>query len=239
MHYFISFCYKDNLIDKKANVKNSQFAQPLFEFSGACAGCGETPYLKCITQLFGEQMMVANATGCSSIYGCSAPATPYCRNYRSGFGPAWANSLFEDNAEFGLGMATATRQMRDRVERIMKEGLACDCCSAEIKALFTEWIENRKNTLKTKEIADKLIPLMEACGCDICKQLLELRHSLVKKSQCIFGGLDHVLASGEDVNVVVVDTEVYSNTGGQSSKPQVLLPSSPPPVRRFARKTSV
>ena len=221
--------YKDNLIDKKANVKNSQFAQPLFEFSGACAGCGETPYLKCITQLFGEQMMVANATGCSSIYGGSAPATPYCRNYRSGFGPAWANSLFEDNAEFGLGMATATRQMRDRVERIMKEGLACDCCSAEIKALFTEWIENRENTLKTKEIADKLIPLMETCGCDICKQLLELRHSLVKKSQWIFGGdgwgydigfggLDHVLASGEDVNVVVVDTEVYSNTGGQSSK---------------------
>ena len=221
--------YKDNLIDKKANVKNSQFAQPLFEFSGACAGCGETPYLKCITQLFGEQMMVANATGCSSIYGGSAPATPYCRNYRSGFGPAWANSLFEDNAEFGLGMATATRQMRDRVERIMKEGLSCDCCSAEIKALFTEWIENRENTLRTKEIADKLIPLMEACGCDICKQLLELRHSLVKKSQWIFGGdgwgydigfggLDHVLASGEDVNVVVVDTEVYSNTGGQSSK---------------------
>ena len=221
--------YKDNLIDKKANVKNSQFAQPLFEFSGACAGCGETPYLKCITQLFGEQMMVANATGCSSIYGGSAPATPYCRNYRSGYGPAWANSLFEDNAEFGLGMATATRQMRDRVERIMKEGLACDCCSDEIKALFNEWIENRENTLKTKEIADKLIPLMEKCGCDICKQLLELRHSLVKKSQWIFGGdgwgydigfggLDHVLASGEDVNVVVVDTEVYSNTGGQSSK---------------------
>jgi len=132
--------------------------------------------------------MVANATGCSSIYGGSAPATPYCRNYRSGFGPAWANSLFEDNAEFGLGMATATRQMRDRVERIMKEGLACDCCSAEIKALFTEWIENRECTLKTKEIADKLIPLMEKCGCDICKQLLELRHSLVKKSQWIFGG---------------------------------------------------
>ena len=221
--------YKDNLIDKKANVKNSQFAQPLFEFSGACAGCGETPYLKCITQLFGEQMMVANATGCSSIYGGSAPATPYCKNYRSGFGPAWANSLFEDNAEFGLGMATATRQMRDRVERIMKEGLACDCCSDEIKALFNEWIANRECTLKTKEIADKLIPLMEKCGCDICKQLLELRHSLVKKSQWIFGGdgwgydigfggLDHVLASGEDVNVVVVDTEVYSNTGGQSSK---------------------
>ena len=173
---------------------------------------------------------VSNATGCSSIYGGSAPATPYCKNYRSGFGPAWANSLFEDNAEFGLGMATATRQMRDRVERIMKEGLQCDCCSDEIKALFQEWIDNRENTLKTKEIADKLIPLMEKCGCDICKQLLELRHSLVKKSQWIFGGdgwgydigfggLDHVLASGEDVNVVV-DTEVYSNTGGQSSNEQ-------------------
>ena len=221
--------YKDNLIDKFANVKNSQFAQPLFEFSGACAGCGETPYLKCITQLFGEQMMVANATGCSSIYGGSAPATPYCRNYRSGFGPAWANSLFEDNAEFGLGMATATRQMRDRVERIMKEGLACDCCSAEIKALFQEWIDNRENTLKTKEVTDRLVPLMEKCGCDICKQLLALKTFMVKKSQWIFGGdgwgydigfggLDHVLASGEDVNVVVVDTEVYSNTGGQSSK---------------------
>ena len=221
--------YKDNLIDKFANVKNSQFAQPLFEFSGACAGCGETPYLKCITQLFGEQMMVANATGCSSIYGGSAPATPYCRNYRSGFGPAWANSLFEDNAEFGLGMATATRQMRDRVERIMREGLACDCCSAEIKALFQEWIDNRENTLKTKEVTDKLVPLMEKCGCDICKQLLALKTFMVKKSQWIFGGdgwgydigfggLDHVLASGEDVNVVVVDTEVYSNTGGQSSK---------------------
>ncbi|MBQ8704234.1 MAG: pyruvate:ferredoxin (flavodoxin) oxidoreductase [Bacteroidales bacterium] len=221
--------YKDNLIDKTASVKNSQFAQPLFEFSGACAGCGETPYLKCITQLFGEQMMVANATGCSSIYGGSAPATPYCRNYRSGRGPAWANSLFEDNAEFGLGMATATRQMRDRIERIMREGLQCDCCSAEIKALFQEWIDNRENTLRTQQIADKLVPLMEACGCDICKQLLGLKSYIVKKSQWIFGGdgwgydigfggLDHVLASGEDVNVVVVDTEVYSNTGGQSSK---------------------
>ncbi|MCQ2295886.1 MAG: pyruvate:ferredoxin (flavodoxin) oxidoreductase [Bacteroidales bacterium] len=221
--------YKDNLIDKFASVKNSQFAQPLFEFSGACAGCGETPYLKCITQLFGEQMMVANATGCSSIYGGSAPATPYCRNNRSGFGPAWANSLFEDNAEFGLGMATATRQMRDRVERLMRQGLECTCCTPEMKALFQEWIDNRENTLKTKEITDKLVPMMEKCGCDTCKALLEVKQYMVKKSQWIFGGdgwgydigfggLDHVLASGEDVNVVVVDTEVYSNTGGQSSK---------------------
>ncbi|MBQ0016381.1 MAG: pyruvate:ferredoxin (flavodoxin) oxidoreductase [Bacteroidales bacterium] len=222
--------YKDNLLDKFANVKNSQFSQPLFEFSGACAGCGETPYFKCITQLFGEQMMIANATGCSSIYGASAPATPYCRNYRSGNGPAWANSLFEDNAEFGLGMATATRKMRDRVERLMREAIEnCQKCSAELKGLFQEWIDNRENTLRTKEIADKIIPMMEACNCDYCKQILALRHSLVKKSQWIFGGdgwgydigfggLDHVLASGEDVNVVVVDTEVYSNTGGQSSK---------------------
>ena len=222
--------YKDNLIDKFASVKNSQFAQPLFEFSGACAGCGETPYIKTITQLFGEQMMIANATGCSSIYGASAPATPYCPNTRSGFGPAWANSLFEDNAEFGLGMATATRKMRDRIELIMKDAIDnCQCCSAELKALFQAWIDNRESTIETKKLTDKMIPMMEECGCDYCKQLLELKHYLVKKSQWIFGGdgwgydigfggLDHVLASGEDVNVLVVDTEVYSNTGGQSSK---------------------
>lgn len=222
--------YKDNLIDKFASVKNSQFAQPLFEFSGACAGCGETPYIKTITQLFGEQMMIANATGCSSIYGGSAPATPYCPSYRNGYGPAWANSLFEDNAEFGLGMATATRKMRDRIEMIMKEAIAgCNCCTQELKDLFRQWIDNRENTLETKKLADKMIPMMESCNCDYCKKLLELKHFIVKKSQWIFGGdgwgydigfggLDHVLASGEDVNVLVVDTEVYSNTGGQSSK---------------------
>jgi pyruvate-ferredoxin/flavodoxin oxidoreductase len=222
--------YKDNLIDKYANVKNSQFAQPLFEFSGACAGCGETPYIKTITQLFGERMLVANATGCSSIYGGSAPATPYCKNYRTGKGVAWANSLFEDNAEFGLGMATATRQMRDRVERIMREAIAeCDCCSKEIKAMFQEWIDNRECGIKTAELADKIVAACEKCGCDYCKQIVDLKDHLVKKSQWIFGGdgwaydigfggLDHVLASGEDVNVLVLDTEVYSNTGGQSSK---------------------
>ena len=222
--------YKDNLIDKKATIKHSQFAQPLFEFSGACAGCGETPYLKNISQLFGEQMMVANATGCSSIYSASAPATPYCKNNRSGYGPAWANSLFEDNAEFGLGMATATRQQRDSIQHLMEQAIAeCDKCSAELKGLFKDWIENRECTRRTKEISDKMIPMMEACGCDFCKKILEKKHLLVKKSQWIFGGdgwgydigfggLDHVLASGEDVNVVVVDTEVYSNTGGQSSK---------------------
>ena len=222
--------YKDNLIDKYANVKNSQFAQPLFEFSGACAGCGETPYIKTITQLFGERMIVANATGCSSIYGGSAPATPYCKNCRSGKGVAWANSLFEDNAEFGLGMATATRKMRDRVERIMKEAIAnCDCCDKKLKALFQEWIDNREDGIKTAELADKIVAACEKCGCDYCKQIVDLKDHLVKKSQWIFGGdgwaydigfggLDHVLASGEDVNVLVLDTEVYSNTGGQSSK---------------------
>ena len=222
--------YKDNLLDKYASVKNSQFAQPLFEFSGACAGCGETPYIKTITQLFGERMLVANATGCSSIYGGSAPATPYCKNYRSGKGVAWANSLFEDNAEFGLGMATATRKMRDRVERIMKEAIAnCKCCGPKLKAMFQEWIDNREDGVKTAELAPQILKECEKCGCDYCQQIIDLKDHLVKKSQWIFGGdgwaydigfggLDHVLASGEDVNVLVLDTEVYSNTGGQSSK---------------------
>lgn len=222
--------YKDNLLDVAASVKNSQFAQPLFEFSGACAGCGETPYIKCVTQLFGEQMMIANATGCSSIYGGSAPATPYCKNYKSGFGPAWANSLFEDNAEFGFGMAIATRKLRDRIELIMKEAIAgCTCCTAELKALFQQWIDNRENTIESKKIGDKIVPLAQKCDCSYCKQIVALRHQLAKKSQWIFGGdgwaydigfggLDHVLASGENVNVLVLDTEVYSNTGGQSSK---------------------
>ena len=222
--------YKDELIDKYASIKNSQFAQPLFEFSGACAGCGETPYIKTITQLFGERMIVANATGCSSIYGGSAPATPYCKNYRSGKGVAWANSLFEDNAEFGLGMATATRQMRDRVERIMREAIAeCNCCSAELKALFQQWIDARECGTTTEKLAPQIIEMASKCDCSYCKQIVDLKDHLVKKSQWIFGGdgwaydigfggLDHVLASGEDVNVLVLDTEVYSNTGGQSSK---------------------
>ena len=222
--------YKDNLIDKTASIKNSQFAQPLFEFSGACAGCGETPYIKCITQLFGEQMMVANATGCSSIYGGSAPATPYCKNYKSGFGPAWANSLFEDNAEFGLGMATATRKMRDRIERIMQEAIAgCNCCTDELKNLFRQWIEKREDFSESRRLGDEIVAQAQKCDCSYCKEIVSLRHFLAKKSQWIFGGdgwaydigfggLDHVLASGENVNVLVLDTEVYSNTGGQSSK---------------------
>ena len=212
----------------QANVKNSQFAAPLFEFSGACAGCGETPYIKLISQLFGDRQMIANATGCTSIYSGSAPSTPYTQNEK-GQGPAWANSLFEDNAEYGMGMLLGTEKMRDRIERLMKEGLSCTCCTDDMKALFNEWIENRKNAQKTVEITEKLLPLISACDCDICKQLRELKQYFIKKSQWIiggdgwaydigYGGLDHVLASGLDVNVLVVDTEVYSNTGGQSSK---------------------
>lgn len=219
---------KQSLVDIQSNVKNSQFATPLFEFSGACSGCGETPYVKLISQLYGERQMIANATGCTSIYSGSAPSTPYTQNAK-GCGPAWANSLFEDNAEYGLGMTIAVEKMRDRVERLMTEGLSCTCCSNEMKALFTEWIENRKSAEKTTEVTEKLLPLISACDCDICKQLVELKHYFIKKSQWIiggdgwaydigYGGLDHVLASGLNVNVLVVDTEVYSNTGGQSSK---------------------
>ena len=217
------------VVDKTKSVKNSQFAQPLFEFSGACAGCGETPYIKTITQLFGDKMMVANATGCTSIYSGSAPSTPYCTNEK-GQGPAWANSLFEDNAEFGLGMHTGVEKLRDRVQAYMEKAIAeCEKCSPELKATMQEWIENRSSSAKSAEVSERLIPMMEACGCDTCKKILEMKDWLVKKSQWIiggdgwgydigFGGVDHVLASGADVNILVVDTEVYSNTGGQSSK---------------------
>jgi pyruvate-ferredoxin/flavodoxin oxidoreductase len=220
--------YKDTVQDKRANMKNSQFAQPLFEFSGACAGCGETPYIKTITQLFGDRMMVANATGCSSIYGGSFPASPYTTN-KNGCGPAWANSLFEDNAEFGLGMHLGTERLRDRLATLMQQGQECSECSPELKALFAEWLGNRKDAAKTREIAGKLVPLAEKCSCEICKEIYVLRDYIAVRSQWIFGGdgwaydigyggLDHVLASGENVNVLVLDTEVYSNTGGQSSK---------------------
>ena len=221
--------YKENLMDKFKTVKGSQFAQPLFEFSGACAGCGETPYIKTITQLFGDSMMVANATGCTSIYSGSAPSTPYCTNSK-GEGPAWANSLFEDNAEFGLGMHIAVEKLRDRIEEKMRYAIEnCSCCSDELKKLMNEWIETRNSTVANKEVCGRLIPMLEACSCDTCRELLEMKDSLAKKSQWIiggdgwgydigFGGLDHVLASGEDVNILVIDTEVYSNTGGQSSK---------------------
>lgn len=220
--------YKSNLVEVGKSVKNSQFAQPLFEFSGACAGCGETPYIKLITQLFGDRMMVANATGCSSIYGGSCPSMPYAKNEK-GQGPAWANSLFEDNAEFGLGMHTAVTKMRDRLQRLMEEGLKSNCCSDELKALFAEWINSREDAEKTVEISEKIRPLAAACNCEICKEITNHAQYLIKKSQWIFGGdgwaydigyggLDHVMASGENVNILVMDTEVYSNTGGQASK---------------------
>lgn len=219
---------KQYLVDVKANVKNSQFATPLFEFSGACSGCGETPYVKLITQLYGDHEMVANATGCSSIYSGSVPSTPYTTN-RRGHGPAWANSLFEDFCEFGLGMTLANEKMRARLEGYMKAAQECSACSDEIKALASEWLANKDDAAKTREIADKLVPLCETCGCDTCKNILSLKHYIVKRSQWIiggdgasydigFGGLDHVLASGKNVNILVLDTEVYSNTGGQSSK---------------------
>ena len=220
--------YKDNVQNKAGNIKNAQFAQPLFEFSGACAGCGETPYIKTITQLFGDHMMVANATGCSSIYGASFPAAPYCKN-ADGHGPAWANSLFEDFCEFGLGMKLGSDRARMTVAKLMKQGLSCTCCTDEMKALFTQWLENKNDAKVTREVADKLIPLCEGCGCDVCKGLVEYKTFIPARSQWIiggdgasydigYGGLDHVLASGENVNILVLDTEVYSNTGGQSSK---------------------
>ena len=221
--------YKDTVVDKTKTVKNSQFAQPLFEFSGACAGCGETPYIKLITQMFGDRMMVANATGCSSIYGGSAPSTPYTTNSK-GQGPAWANSLFEDNAEFGLGMHLGVEKLRERVALKMQDAIAnCSCCSAELKAAMQEWIDGKDSSALSAAASEKLIPMMEACGCDTCKEILEWKQYFVKKSQWIiggdgwaydigFGGVDHVLASGADVNILILDTEVYSNTGGQSSK---------------------
>ena len=209
------------------NVKNSQFVQPLFEFSGACAGCGETPYIKLITQLFGERMMVANATGCSSIYGASAPSTPYCTNYKTGRGPAWANSLFEDNPEFGFGMAEGANRLRERVKRLLEENMSA--FSAAVQAAATAWIAGFDDKDQTLALSDALLAALEKETAPVAKEILSLKAYFTKKSQWIFGGdgwaydigyggVDHVLASGHDVNILVVDTEVYSNTGGQSSK---------------------
>ena len=220
--------YKDTVVDKMVNVKNSQFAQPLFEFSGACAGCGETPYVKAITQLFGDRMVISNATGCSSIYGGSAPATPYTVNSK-GEGPAWANSLFEDNAEYGFGIATGSTQLRMRAARLMNEALAGGKLKPDTKAAFEEWINTQDNAVASKTASEKVISVCQKDGSDIAKEILKLKDYLSKKSFWIFGGdgwaydigfggLDHVLASGEDINVLVLDTEVYSNTGGQASK---------------------
>ena len=222
---------KQNLVDIKSNVKNSQFAKPLFEFSGACSGCGETPYVKLISQLFGDREMIANATGCSSIYSASIPSTPYCTNDK-GQGPAFDNSLFEDFCEFGLGMVLGNKKMKERVSILLNEAIAKDGVSAEFKAAAQEWLESQNDADASKAAAAKLRPLIAACaenGCEICSELKTLDHYLVKRSQWIiggdgasydigYGGLDHVIASGEDVNIFVIDTEVYSNTGGQSSK---------------------
>lgn len=219
--------YKDTVVDKFVNVKNSQFSQPLFEFSGACAGCGETPYIKAITQLFGDRMIVANATGCSSIYGGSAPSTPYTHNSK-GNGPAWANSLFEDNAEYGLGQAIGSNKLRERLALIMNEALK-NGLNEEAKAAFEEWLKVKDNSEASRTASEKVIEACKREKSDAAKEILSLRQYLVKKSHWIFGGdgwaydigyggLDHVLATGEDVNVLVMDTEVYSNTGGQASK---------------------
>ena len=220
---------KQNLVDIKSNVKNSQFATPLFEFSGACSGCGETPYVKLISQLFGDREMVANATGCSSIYSGSVPSTPYTTNEK-GHGPAWANSLFEDFCEFGLGMTLAHEKMVKRIEGIMAEVAASDA-PADFKAACAEWVEAKDSAEGSRAAADKLIPMIEAGKdkCDLCARLDLMKNHLTKRSQWIiggdgasydigFGGLDHVIASGKNVNILVLDTEVYSNTGGQASK---------------------
>ena len=222
---------KQDKVDIKLNPKNSQFATPLFEFSGACSGCGETPYVKLVTQLFGDRQMVANATGCSSIYSGSIPSTPYTTNEK-GQGPAWANSLFEDFCEFGLGMVLANKKMRARIEALLNEMIQSDKVSEAYKQAAQEWIAGKDDAEASRAAALKLEPLIKesaAKGCPVCQQLDELSHFLTKRSQWIiggdgasydigYGGLDHVLASGEDVNILVLDTEVYSNTGGQASK---------------------
>ncbi|ABY95478.1 MULTISPECIES: pyruvate:ferredoxin (flavodoxin) oxidoreductase [Thermoanaerobacter] len=230
--YAMTLSPKENPMNKET-VKGSQFETPLLEFSGACAGCGETPYAKLVTQLFGDRMMIANATGCSSIWGASAPSTPYCTNHE-GKGPAWANSLFEDNAEFGLGMALAVKQQREKLADIVKELLELNI-TAELKEALQFWLDNMMDGKKSKEATIKLLPILQNYKAEDAKvkelinEILERKDYLIKKSQWIFGGdgwaydigyggLDHVLASGEDINVLVFDTEVYSNTGGQSSK---------------------
>jgi pyruvate-ferredoxin/flavodoxin oxidoreductase len=235
--FAMSVPVKDNLMSKDT-IKGSQFAQPHLEFSGACAGCGETPYAKVITQLYGDRMIIANATGCSSIWGASAPATPYCTN-AEGKGPAWANSLFEDNAEYGLGMAVGVNQIRDRLNDIIKEALTLDI-PAEYKEAFAAWVEGKEDGEASKAASARILELVDGCSCCGCgvtderakaiiAEIVEKKDYLIKKSVWIiggdgwaydigYGGLDHVLASGENVNVLVFDTEVYSNTGGQSSK---------------------
>ena len=226
------YCVKDvkskqNLVDIKLNVKNSQFATPMFEFSGACSGCGETPYIKLISQLFGDRQVIANATGCSSIYSGSVPSTPYCEN-EQGHGPAWANSLFEDFCEFGLGMHIAYEKMRARLVEVSEKIIAGEYAE-EIKTAAQNWLDLREDADKSREAGEAYAAAAEKCGCELCQTVVNLKQYLTKRSQWIiggdgasydigFGGLDHVIASGKNVNILVLDTEVYSNTGGQSSK---------------------
>ena len=213
---------------KPATVKGSQFKQPLLEFSGACAGCGETPYAKLVTQLFGDRMYIANATGCSSIWGNSSPSTPYTVNAK-GQGPAWSNSLFEDNAEFGYGMLLGQKAIRKRLKAEVETIAASDKASAEVKAACQEYLDTFNCGASNGDATDKLVAALAGCDCDTCKDVVKNKDFLAKKSQWIFGGdgwaydigfggVDHVLASGEDINIMVFDTEVYSNTGGQASK---------------------
>ncbi len=218
---------RDNLWNKYS-IKGSQFCQPLLEFSGACAGCGETPYIKLLTQLFGDRMLVANATGCSSIWAAAAPSMPYTKN-AAGKGPAWSNSLFEDSAEFGFGLYLGTKKIRNKVAELMQEALASEDFSPELKDAFQEWLAGMYNGDVSKAITAKILPLLEGQTNPILKEIADRKDFLIKKSNWAFGGdgwgydigyggLDHVLASGEDINILVLDTEVYSNTGGQSSK---------------------
>ena len=213
---------------KPETVKGSQFKQPLLEFSGACAGCGETPYAKLITQLFGDRMYIANATGCSSIWGNSSPSTPYTMNSK-GQGPAWSNSLFEDNAEFGYGMLLAQKAIRKRLKEEVETVATSEQASAEVKAACQEYLDTFACGITNGDATDKLVAALDGCDCDTCKDIVKNKDFLAKKSPWIFGGdgwaydigfggVDHVLASGEDINIMVFDTEVYSNTGGQSSK---------------------
>ena len=215
--------FKEEVLAGPLNVKTSQFRQPLLEFSGACAGCGETPYAKLVTQICGDRAYISNATGCSSIWGGSAPSTPYTTNHK-GFGPAWANSLFEDNAEHGLGMAVGAKQIR---ERLKGEVLAIEC--EGVKAAAEAWVNTYDDGDANVKATEDLVKALEECGCDAAKAVLQFKEYLSKKAVWIFGGdgwaydigfggLDHVIASGEDINIFVFDTEVYSNTGGQASK---------------------
>ena len=228
--YGVTLPEKEDVIAKfKENtVKGSQFKQPLLEFSGACAGCGETPYAKLITQLFGDRMYIANATGCSSIWGNSSPSTPYTVNAK-GQGPAWSNSLFEDNAEFGYGMLLAQKAIRGGLKEKVESVMANENASEEVKAACKEWLDTFNSGITNGAATDKLVAALEGVDCDVCKDIVKNKDFLAKKSQWVFGGdgwaydigfggVDHVLASGQDINVMVFDTEVYSNTGGQSSK---------------------